>query len=160
MPSLNGFDANQWEPQSFDLLPDGTYEAVITASENKDTKTGGEMLVLELQIINGKYHGRKLWDRLNLKNNNKDTEKRAKGMLSSICRAVGIMTPMDSSELHNIPMYIGVGSQPAHDEYAASNKIKSYRAPPVGPPIVAPAVDLPKPAPADTTPAKDDGIPF
>jgi len=127
MADLNGFDANTVEPASFDVIPAGSYEAVITDSEMKATTTGGEMLVLSLQILNGEYQNRKVWDRLNLKNKSDTAVQIAKGTLSSICRAVGVMTPKDSSELHNKPMLIKIAIQPAKGEYGESNTIKSYR---------------------------------
>ena len=127
MANLSGFDANTIEPASFDVLPNGSYEAVISNSEMKSTSTGGEMLVLTLQILNGEYQNRKIWDRLNLKNQNATAVQIAKGTLSSICRAVNVMTPKDSSELHNKPMLIKVGIQPAKGKYAESNVIKAYK---------------------------------
>lgn len=127
------FDASQVEPASFDVIPAGEYEAVIVASEMKPTTTGGEMLVLELQVLNGKYQNRKLWDRLNLVNSNDKAVQIAKGTLSAICRAVGVLTPKDSSELHNKPLSIKVAVQPARGEYGESNTIKSYKPRHTGP---------------------------
>lgn len=144
------FDANQIQPASFDVVPAGSYEAVIAASEMKPTRTGGQMLVLELQILNGEYQNRKIWDRLNLVNANDKAVQIAKGTLSAICRAVGIMTPKDSAELHNKPLLIKVAVQPASGEYGESNTVKSYRPRHAGPapipqeqpqPITAPVSD-------------------
>lgn len=142
LSSLN-FDAAQVEPTSFDVVPAGEYEAVIVSSEMKPTTTGGEMLVLELQILNGKYQNRKVWDRLNLVNSNDQAVTIAKGTLSAICRAVGVLTPKDSSELHNRPLLIKVAVQPARDRYSESNTIKAYKPRHTGPaPIQAAPVPI------------------
>ena len=70
MPDLRGFNANNVEPaDSFDPIPAGEYLCVITASDEKPTKSGnGTYLELEFEVIDGPHKGRKLWDRLNLNN--------------------------------------------------------------------------------------------
>ena len=90
MADLTGFDANQHEPSvGFDAIPAGEYEAVIVASEMRDTTDKkGKYLWLELQILSGQYQNRKVWDRLNVLNfgtNKAKTEQIAKGTLSAIC---------------------------------------------------------------------------
>lgn len=132
MADLSGFDANAVQPTSFDVIPAGDYEACIVASEMKPTQTGGQMLQLELQVLNGEYQNRKLWDNLNLVNANAKAVEIAKGTLSSICRAVGVMTPKDSSELHNKPMRIKVGIR-KQDGFDDRNTIKSYKPRQAGP---------------------------
>lgn len=139
LSTLN-FDANQVEPTSFDLVPVGDYEAVIVASEMKNTQNGkGQYLSLEIQILNGKYQNRKVFDNLNLVNENDKTVQIAKGTLSAICRAVGILTPKDSSELHNKPMLIKVGIKKASGDYDAKNVVKAYKPRHSGPAPMAPA---------------------
>jgi hypothetical protein len=99
MAHLNGFNAHEVEPNvGFDPIPAGKYLAVITATEMKPTKNGsGEYLQIELEVIEGPHKGRKLWDRLTLKHPNDLTVKIAKGTLSAICRAIGVMAPKDSA---------------------------------------------------------------
>lgn len=43
------------------------------------------------------------------------TVKIARGELSAVCRAVGVMAPKDSVELHNIPLEINVGLKKRDD---------------------------------------------
>lgn len=131
MADLSGFDANEVPPtESRDVLPAGDYEAVIVESEMKPTKDGsGKRLALTLQVLSGQYQNRKVFDNLNLVNNgpNKQTtEKIAKGTLSAICRAVNVLTPGDSSELHNKPLRIKVVVKAADGNYSARNEIKGY----------------------------------
>lgn len=128
MAHLNGFDAHEVEPNvGFDPIPARKYLAVISSSEMKPTKAGtGEYLELELEVIEGQYKGRKLWDRLTLKHPNDLTVQIAKGTLSSICRAVGVMKPNDSVELHNLPMTISVGCKKREDNGELTNVIKGY----------------------------------
>ena len=128
MATLNNFDANQVDPSvALDPLPPGKYLAVVSESELKPTKTGvGKYLQLTFQIIDGEFKGRLVWARLNLENKNEMTVKIARGELSAICRAVGVMQPKDSVELHNIPLEISVGLKKRDDNGEFTNVIKGY----------------------------------
>ena len=128
MANLNGFNANEVEPNAgFDPIPADKYIAMITASQMKPTKNGnGSYLELELTILEGPYKDRKLWDRLCLSHSNSQTVKIARGNLSAICRAVGVLQPRDSSELHNIPLCITVRCKKRDDNDEISNEIKGY----------------------------------
>jgi hypothetical protein len=67
------FDISTYEaPKSdYDPLPKGEYMAMVTESQMKITKAGtGEYLALTMQIIEGKYADRKIWENLNLHNPN------------------------------------------------------------------------------------------
>lgn len=128
MANLNNFDANQVEPAaSFEPLPADKYLAVITASEMKPTKNGaGKYLELTFQVIEGQYKGRNVWARLNLENPNAMTVKIARGELSAVCRAVGVMQPSDSVELHNLPLVITVKCKKRADNGEITNEVKGY----------------------------------
>jgi hypothetical protein len=129
MSIWNNFNAAEIEPaQSRDVLPAGKYIAVITRNETKPTKSGtGERLNFTFEIVEGEHKGRKVWAGLNVKNANPDAEKIALSELSSICRAVGIMTPRGPDDLHDKPMEIEVKVRAADANYAASNEIVGYK---------------------------------
>jgi hypothetical protein len=128
MATLNNFDANQVDPSvALDPIPAGKYLAVVSDSEYKPTKNGGgKYLQLTFQIIDGEYKGRLVWARLNLENKSEMTVKIARGELSAICRAVGVMQPKDSVELHNVPLEISVGLKKRDDNGEFTNVIKGY----------------------------------
>jgi hypothetical protein len=140
MANLGNFNANDVEPTSFDPLPAGKYLAVITESEMKATKSGaGQFLNLTFQVLDGEYKGRKLWARLNLKNPNPQAEQIARGQLSAICRAVGVMAPRDSVELHNLPLVVTVKLKKRDDTGDIQNEISGYLRKDVAPAAPAPA---------------------
>lgn len=132
MADLNGFNAADVDPSvGFEPVPAGKYLAIITDSEMKPTKSGaGSYLQLTFQIIEGPYKGRLLWARLNLDNPNALAVKIARAELSAICRAVGVMSPTDSVELHNLPLVIKVACKKRDDVPAGgdeiTNEIKGY----------------------------------
>jgi hypothetical protein len=146
MADLNelNFNAASVEPnEGFDVIPAGEYDAVIVASEVKPTSAGtGKMLKLELQILNGKFQNRKVWDNLNIWNPNAQAVQIAKGTLSAICRAVNVLTPKDSSELHNKPLRIKLAVEKSA-EYGEQNKIKAYKPRQVGPAPATPQAQTP-----------------
>jgi hypothetical protein len=128
MADLRGFDANSVEPAGdFEPIPAGKYLAVITDSEMKPTKAGtGSYLQLTFQVIDGEYRNRLLWARLNLDNPNDTARKIAQGELSAICRAVGVLSPNDSVELHNLPLVINVRCKKRNDTGEIVNEVKGY----------------------------------
>lgn len=123
-----GFDANEVEPSTgFDPIPSGKYLAVIVESEFKNNKAGtGQYLQLTFEVIEGEYKNRKVWARLNLKNPSAEAVKIARGELSAICRAVGVLTPRDSHELHDLPLVIRVKCKKRPDNDEMTNEIAGY----------------------------------
>lgn len=131
MADLTGFNANQYEDDALVLDPikPGTYVAVITDSEMHPTAKGnGQFLLLTLQIIEGEYKGRKVWDRLNLINPSEAAMDIARRNLAAICRAVGVLTPKDSSELHDKPLQVRVAQRKREDNGEIVNDVKAYAA--------------------------------
>lgn len=128
MADLRGFDANKVEPTTaFDPIPAGKYLATMTASEMKPNKAGtGQFLELVFTIIEGEFKNRSLWARLNLDNPNELAVKIAQAELSAICRAVGVMAPGDSTELHNLPLVIRVRCKKRKDTDEIVNEISGF----------------------------------
>jgi len=111
MANMNGFNANDVDPtQDYEAIPPGRYEAIIIESQQKDTASGNgsSYLKLTFQIISGPHKGRMVWHNLNLNNPSEKAVQIARGQLSTICRAVGVMQPKDSLDLHNLPMVVRV----------------------------------------------------
>jgi len=123
------FDANEVEPNAgFEVVPAGEYDAVIVASKVEPTKKGhGKMAVLELQILSGEYQNRKLFDRLNLWNPNEKAVQIARGTLSAICRAINVLQPKDTTQLHNRPLRVKVAVSD-DPQYGKRNEVKGYKA--------------------------------
>ena len=128
MADLNGFDANTVDPTSdFEPLPAGKYIAAITDSVMKPTKKGtGHYLELTFQVVEGQYKGRLVWSRLNLDNPSSQAVQIAQGELSAICRAIGVMQPKDSVELHNLPLLVKVKCKKREDTGDIVNEVRGY----------------------------------
>lgn len=128
MPSLNGFNANDVDPNATpEPVPAGRYLAVIVDSQMKPTKNGaGRYLEFKFEIIDGPFKGRFAWERLTLEHPNETTVRIARANLSAICRAVGVMQPRDSVELHNLPLTIVVGLKKREDTGEMGNCVKAF----------------------------------
>jgi hypothetical protein len=50
----------------------------------------------------------------------------ARGELSAICRAVGVMAPKDSAELHNLPLTITVKQKKRDDTQEMANEVTAW----------------------------------
>lgn len=153
----NGFDASKVDPTpTFETLPKGDYPVMVVDSEMKPTKNNdGQYLQLSVEVVDGPYKGRMVFDRLNLVNKNAKAVEIAQRQLSQICHAVGVLAVRDSSELHNKPMiaYVDVeagGPKEGGGTYGDKNVVKSYKPWTAGTP--APTAK-PAAAPAAVAPA-------
>jgi hypothetical protein len=124
---MDGFDASKVEPEvGFGTIPQGQYNALIVGTERRTTKAGdGSYLSIEFRLVGGEYEGRRLWTRLNLANPNDAAVRMARGELSAICRAVGILTPRDSSEFHNQRIVLCINRKKGADG-VYENVIRGY----------------------------------
>ena len=157
---LTGFDASQVpEQQEFTALPEGQYVMIATGSEWKATKAGtGQYLQFVHEVLDGPFKGRKVWARLNLQNPNQTAVDIANRELAALCRAVGVIKPANSAELHNKPFLATVGIE-VDDRRRESNSIKKYEAVGGAAPQAAPSAPAfaaqqaaPKPAGGAVTP--------
>ena len=141
------FDATTVAPTaSFAPIPAGMYLAHITESDLVSTKDGsGNMLKLTFEILDGQFKGRKIWNNLNVQNQNQDTMKWALADLSAICHATGNIKLQDSAALHFKPLKIKVNISEAKGGYDARNNIKGYEsangAMPAAAPFTTPAAN-------------------
>lgn len=160
MAKLNQtFDATQVEPTNpLDPIPAGDYPMIISESEMKATKSGsGEYLQLTLEVIDGQYKGRKVWDRLNLVNPNATAVSIAEATLSAICHAVGVERVDDSEQLHDRPLMGKVKFVPADGSYDAKNEMAGYKPMPGAPAPARKAAPAASPSTGATPPWKKAG---
>lgn len=139
MAQLN-FNAAAIETTSFDAIPSGVYEAVISASEMRPTKAGnGVGINLTFEIISeGAGKGRKLWTWINYQNPNSVAQQIGQEELAKICKAVGVSNLTATEQLHNIPLMITVALD---KNDTTKNVVKSYKAKGATGTHVASAVD-------------------
>jgi hypothetical protein len=102
-----GIDLSAAASRDYSPLPKGSYEAMVIDSAIKATKSGdGQYIELTIQIISGDHSGRRLWERLNISNPNKQTEEIASKALGQLCVAVGVDDMEDTEQLHDMPFIV------------------------------------------------------
>lgn len=126
---------SQFNPDSVvddrQMIEPGNYVAQIIESSLAQTKSGGTMLKLTWEIVDGPMAKRRVWENLNIVNANADAQAIAERSLKRICVAVGHAGLLnDSEQLHFKPCEITIAIQPAKGEYGEQNIVKNYK--PVG----------------------------
>jgi hypothetical protein len=111
-----------------DVLPAGTYRAVMTGTEIKTSKAGHKYMAATLEIVAPpEFAGRKLWDNLNLGHPTPSTRQIAERRLKAYCAAVGAGVVMDTSTLFNKVMLITITADQQGDEIRNQvKKVEKY----------------------------------
>lgn len=110
MAQLN-FNAAEIDTTSRDAIPAGVYEAVVTDSEMRATKSGtGIGINLAFEIISdGPAKGRKVFSWINYEHPKVEAQRIGREELASLCKAVGVTNLTDTVQLHNLPLMVTVG---------------------------------------------------
>jgi len=126
---LSTYNIHEVEPMgNFEPLPADWYRCVITNAEQKpNSKKTGAYLELRIEVIDGQYQGRLVFDRLNLINPNSVAVDIARRSLASIAQAISVDVK-DSVELLDKPLMVKLAVRPAENGYEASNEVKGYDA--------------------------------
>ena len=121
------FNAAEVDTTSRDAIPSGTYEAVVTDSETRATKSGTGMGInLAFEIVSeGPAKGRKVFAWINYENANAKAQQIGREELASLCKAVGVVNLTDTAQLHNLPLMITVG---VDRNDPTRNVIRAYKA--------------------------------
>lgn len=114
------------------ILPAGSYTAVVTGVETKNTKSGdGQYIQVEFTISSHGNEGRKIWDNFNIKNANQKAVDIGLGKLKSMALAMGFteaaLSKFDPSQLANkeVGLKTKVKLDPAYGDKA---EVASYTA--------------------------------
>lgn len=134
MAQLN-FNARNVAPElPRDPVPAGVYLAHIIESDVVATKSGGQMLKLTHEILDGPCKGRRVWSNINVQNPSAEAERIGQAQLSALCHAVNVLEIQgESSMLHMIPLRMRVSIRPAGPDKQgvprdAQNEVKGYEA--------------------------------
>lgn len=79
--------------ESGGTVPDGTYAVAIEKAEVADTKAGGKMIKVQLNVLEGPHTGRKIFNQFNIENANPQATQIGLGQLKSMIKAFGHKNP-------------------------------------------------------------------
>jgi len=152
-------------PSDFGAIPEGKYLVQIAETEEKISNSGNKYLNLKLQVLEGDYKNRYLWDIINLWHPKDNVREIAQQTMKSICNATNVLKPQTSEELHYIPLRASVSLE-TDSQYGDQNRVKKYLPNSTGDSSkqqVEKILDLPKRGgepPVESSSATSDDIPF
>lgn len=111
----------------FTPIPAGVYDMEVVDSAVVPTKAGtGTMLKLQLKVCGGRYDNRRVFDQINIENQNAQAQEIGQRQLSDLCRACGLAAvPAESDEFHGIPIRARVKIKDDAN-YGPRNEIARY----------------------------------
>lgn len=114
--------------RSYDLIPEGWYNATITKAELNNTKAGtGQKIDMRYDIVGPTHQGRVVFGTVNVRNQSQKAEEIGRQQLGEIMRAVGLAKIQDTDELVGGPICIRVKIKPAENGYDARNEIGGFK---------------------------------
>lgn len=114
-----GFNASEVDTDGMGKLPDGTYLVTVEDSAMKETKDGkGQYLEFTYTILDGDHKGKRIWDRMNLINDNATSVEIAEKQLAQLCKACKKPNAKDSDELKGSNFTVVYGAQKKNPEYS------------------------------------------
>ncbi len=126
--SALGFDANEVEPNTFKPVPNGWYKLIVVDSDYGPNKQNtGSNLFLEFEVLEGEHKGKKVRKWLCLEHPKATVQEIAKAQFSGLCRAISVLAPNDSAELHDKPFMGYVAVKKRDDNGEDTNELTKIR---------------------------------
>jgi hypothetical protein len=112
------------------IMKNGWVKAVITSSElvpgKKDPETS-RRLNFNWKVVEGEFLNRTFSNGLNIVSPSAIAQEIARKDLSAIGHAVNVLNIQDSSQLHNLPMWVKIKYVAESGEYGAKNEPVGYK---------------------------------
>jgi hypothetical protein len=121
-----GFDWENAEDATFEPVPPGKYQVVCLSCQDKEKEPGKTSRNLELEIQDGQYKGRKIWDFLLVNHPSEAAQKISRGRFKQFVLATGIR-PNDTDDLvgHTVTATVKVKTDQNGN---LQNQVSSYSA--------------------------------
>lgn len=115
--------------QDFSPLPAGEYQAIVTATELKNTKNGtGQYIQVTYEIAGPTHTGRLVWQNFNIRNANPKAAEIGRQQLGSLIKASGLQGVSDTDQLitgNMVSLKLAIRKS---TEYGDSNDVKAIKA--------------------------------
>jgi hypothetical protein len=116
--------AEESQPE-MQLIPSGTYDAVLVDSRMRESKNCKQYLQFEFKVMKGEFANRSIWTRYFIDDTGAAGQI-ARNQLQALENATGVIKPDDSSSWHDIPIQIVVRVRPAKGDYGPTNEITNF----------------------------------
>ena len=129
---LDEFDLASVDPApQFEALPPGNYVAQATEIDLIETKSGtGQMFKVTFEVMQGEHASRKIFCRLNVRNENAQAEKIGRQQLVQLINAAGLSVSQVSANAELLlgkPVSVRVTLRKS-DQYGDQNDVKGFSA--------------------------------
>ena len=104
---MPAFGFNRQDGETPAPIPAGRYETIIRSSDFKLTRSGGERLVLGVDVIAGSYTGRRIWHAINVAGSD-GAINHGRRALAKLLGALKLDKIEDTEELHGKPLMADV----------------------------------------------------
>jgi len=114
----------------FDVLPAGLYVVEVEKTERAKSRAGDPMLKLQLNVVEGEFEGRKLFDQIVFRHSNPKAEKIGLQRLKMLKVAVGKPDLRAEHDLWNVPILakVKIRKDTSEDQrFGDQNNITAYK---------------------------------
>jgi len=118
------------EPDTFEPLPAGQYEAIVTEEGIKNSDSAGDMVKVVFTVTQEPYNGRKVFHYLCVEHPKQDVADRAWKQLAQLSRAVGIQHLSDTAHLLDKGLVITLNVKDDGKGFGPQNNVTNCR--PIG----------------------------
>jgi hypothetical protein len=146
--ALINFNAADHQDAGPGPLPAGDFMVYVAASEMRiNQDNGNQSLSLTLDVMQPEtMQGRKVFSNYTMSSHNEEAVRIGMQQLAQVCRAVGVMSPSDSTELHDIPFFVRLIAKQLDSGKVVNNVQTCWSTASAAPPLAKPKGQPPKPA--------------
>jgi hypothetical protein len=147
------FDFNLDEIEAANsVVPKGTYLVQVEKAELSDTKSGGQMIKVQFNIVGEVQNGRKLFEQYNIANENPVAVQIGLWKIKGLVVASGANLSKFQSPDQLIGLECLAAVKEVSDDYGDKNEITSFKKPTSAAPVNSPIAEKDLPQGADGKP--------
>ena len=121
----NTFVTKDAPKNGFETIPEDDYTLQVIKSALNPTKDArGEKIDVTLEVMDGDYAGRKIFDLFNYVNKSPDAERIGKARLGELCAAIGIEELENTEQMHGIPFRGHISIEKGTGGYNDKNRLR------------------------------------
>jgi len=118
--------------ESLNEVPKGDHPLRVTAAKMAKTQKGDDYLKLELAIVGDKYKGYKVYENLNIFNQNSEAQRIAREKLLNLLESLDLGKSIDTNDLSPLLNKVVTGKLKEDGQYARVASFKKWQDEPQG----------------------------
>ena len=118
--------------ESLNGVPKGEFPVRVTGAKMAKTRNGDDYLKLEMSIVGDKFKGYKVYENLNIYNQNPSTQRIARERLLNLLESIGLGKSIDTNDLSPLLNKVVNARLKEDGEYAKVSYFKKWSEQPQG----------------------------